>query len=226
MERIEEFCKAAAKGDLGTCRSCFAVDPGLIHSTYEEMQPIHWAAQQNQAQVVKYLIDNGADVNAVGGDRSWTPLYYSVSLAPNAAKVLIESGCDLDLEDSEGYSPLALAISEQTLPSEQVVKMLRDAGAPYGLTEAAAMGDLERVKDILTQDQDSIANVPSKQLVLNLLLGVGNYGTLEDREEILKLLFKHGLKVESEELLKQAESCEISNIGNFGTLLRQYAAGN
>ena len=39
--------------------------------------PLHWAAISNHVVVARFLIDAGADVNAVGSDLMATPLHWA-----------------------------------------------------------------------------------------------------------------------------------------------------
>jgi len=222
-ESSEDLCRAAASGDLTACESILAKSPTLVTKEFEGMQPIHWAAQENQAEVVEYLIGQGADVDALGGEEGRTPLHFAACEGVATTRVLVEHKADLNAIDLLGYTPLALTISEQQDESEEVVELLREAGAEYGLIEAAGMGDLERVREIFAEDPNVVAKAPSKELLMTLLLYVGNFGTISAREKILKLLFDHGLKLSPEEVQRHATSCETSNIGRFGELLRKYA---
>jgi len=223
MDDIEKLCKAAEQGDAATCVECLKRDPKLIHDFFGTMQPLHFAAQSNRPTLVEYLLDRGAEIDALGGEDSRTPLHFAADMSPETVRVLIDRGADLNHVDFQGFTPLAFAIAEQTLPGEEVVKMLRAAGAVYGLTEAAAMGDFERVQAIFAADSSALAKVPSKELMLSLLLHVGNYGTILERERILKFLFDQGLEYSKDYLLKTAKSWEVSNVGKLGKMLRQQA---
>jgi ankyrin repeat protein len=88
-----------------------------------------WAAAQGQAEMVKLLAANGADVNARGVVRQWerkviteprpkdmnkggfTPLLYAAREGcVECARHLIAAGADLDLEDPERITPLNMAL--------------------------------------------------------------------------------------------------------------------
>ncbi|EGF80197.1 hypothetical protein BATDEDRAFT_6768, partial [Batrachochytrium dendrobatidis JAM81] len=43
----------------------------------ENCTPLHWAAINNHLAVAKYLVDRGAQVDAIGGDLSATPLHWA-----------------------------------------------------------------------------------------------------------------------------------------------------
>ncbi|KIW56194.1 hypothetical protein PV05_04872 [Exophiala xenobiotica] len=76
----------------------------------EGITPLHWAAINNQYAVCKYLLEQGADVNAKGGESNATAVmwasqrchYYIVNL-------LLQNGADPLLTDGQGYNILHLA---------------------------------------------------------------------------------------------------------------------
>jgi ankyrin repeat protein len=88
-----------------------------------------WAAAQSQAEMVKFLASNGADLNARGVVRQWerkviteprpkdmnkggfTPLLYAAREGcVDCARHLIAAGADPDLEDPERITPLNMAL--------------------------------------------------------------------------------------------------------------------
>jgi ankyrin repeat protein len=88
-----------------------------------------WAAAQSQAEMVKYLASQGADLNARGVIRQWerkviteprpkdmnkggfTPLLYAAREGcVECARHLIAAGADPDLEDPERITPLNMAL--------------------------------------------------------------------------------------------------------------------
>ena len=70
---------------------------------------IFWAATWNtDADVMKYLIDNGADVNAKYQDGISTPLSKAVVFNSNVEihQMLIENGADVNVKSDQGRTPL------------------------------------------------------------------------------------------------------------------------
>jgi len=106
--------------------------------------------------VVKLLIELGADINAA------TNLHASFAgwgRALHIAPTLIESGANVNARDSEGVSPLALAVSEIKCPVSTLETLVRagavidsvDAIGMTPLLSASKSGHAEAVKFLLEQ---------------------------------------------------------------------------
>lgn len=72
--------RAAQTGDLSTLLAL--LPPGCDESLAREVDgqgitALHWAAINNQLQAAKILLERGAQVDAVGGDLSATPLHWA-----------------------------------------------------------------------------------------------------------------------------------------------------
>jgi len=71
--------------------------------------PLHWAAINAQLATCRYLIEQGADVDAVGGDLQATPLQWA---ARNGylyvIHLLISHNADPTFADTQGYNSLHL----------------------------------------------------------------------------------------------------------------------
>lgn len=64
--------------------------------TEEGWTPLHTAAYWGPADMIRLLVANGADVNAVGDYDGWTPLLMAVSADddPEVVKALLAAGAD------------------------------------------------------------------------------------------------------------------------------------
>lgn len=79
------------------------------------------------SEIVKMLIDAGADINACASLEQ-APLHLaSMQSDPELVRVLLDAGADLNLTTSEGASPLMLAASFGSDPD--VVRLLIERGA-------------------------------------------------------------------------------------------------
>jgi len=71
--------------------------------------PLHQAVERNSLDIVKILVENGADLE-VGNHNNYTPLHVAAQ-AKNIeiVKYLIEKGADLNAKNNENKTPLDLA---------------------------------------------------------------------------------------------------------------------
>ena len=93
--------------------------------------PLTTAAYKGQADVVKNLLDKGADVNERGGcGFGWpsvTPLICAAYGGHmEAVKELIDRGADVNKSDGEGWTPLVQAVDEG---HANIAKLLIEKGA-------------------------------------------------------------------------------------------------
>lgn len=78
----------------------------------ENVTLLHWAAINNQTQIVDYYLGKGADVNAIGGDLKSTPLQWAVRQGHlQMVVMLMKRGADLNILDGDdGCNALHLAV--------------------------------------------------------------------------------------------------------------------
>jgi len=73
----------------------------------DDITPLHWAAINNKAEACTYLIEQGAEVNAVGGTLQATPLHWAARNGlVHVMDLLIQHGANPRLLDVQGYSSL------------------------------------------------------------------------------------------------------------------------
>ncbi len=78
---------------------------------------LHFAAREDCIECAKYLVEAGADINALDPDDT-TPLVVALmNLHFNLATYLINAGADVNRWDIFGDSPLYVAIDMNTLPT-------------------------------------------------------------------------------------------------------------
>ena len=89
------------------------IESGKYKANYKDdegITPLHWAAINNQYAVCKYLLDQGADVNAKGGESSATAAMWAAQRCHfYIVNLMIQHGVDLLLADGQGYNILHLA---------------------------------------------------------------------------------------------------------------------
>jgi serine/threonine-protein phosphatase 6 regulatory ankyrin repeat subunit B len=89
--------------------------------------PLHFATEYGEDEIVKMLIDAGADVNVQSDWNGSTPLYWAAKYKRlGIVKILIDAKAYLDVQDVWGNTPLHMATVNGYI---EVVRMLVEAGA-------------------------------------------------------------------------------------------------
>ena len=97
------------------------------------LTPLHRAAAFGPVQMVRDLINAGANVNARDG-RSLTPLHLAVATeypSPQICEALLQAGADVNARDNTGETPLDWA---EKFAYPEIVQKLRRASAKHGDT--------------------------------------------------------------------------------------------
>ena len=102
---------AATSGDLAAVRAAAEKDPAVIKATeWSRATLLHDTVGQNHLDVATYLLDKGADVNAVISD-GITALHMAAQNGNIAmSKLLLDRGAKINAADSKGWTPLDRAV--------------------------------------------------------------------------------------------------------------------
>lgn len=212
---------AIMNDDVLSVKKLLDADVALVNAPGHGERPIHVAAANNRAQIVKELILRGADINATDDDGK-TPLLRASELAVDSVKELLENKADLNVVDKWGCSPLAMAYAGQTLEGEKIAQMLLQHGATFDLSAAAAAGDLQAARTTIDNDPESPKKVRSAERLLGLVVSTELYGTSEDRAQIATILLENGLNLDKESLERMAEFAEASGNQLIATAIRTH----
>ncbi len=157
---------------------------------------LHWAAHHGKLDVVKCLVELGADTETEEDDGR-TPLHlaaYSGHL--DVVKCLVELGADKDVTTDDGSTPLHIAAYSGHL---DVVKYLVDFGADkdvrtdYGKTPlhiAALNGHLDVVKYLVKHGADKEARDDDGRTPLHLAV-------IDGHLDVVECLVKYGADKET-----------------------------
>jgi Ankyrin repeats (3 copies) len=177
--------RAAGRGDVDTANRLLEADPSLIHDRNElQNEPLHEACWAKHLNMVRLLIERGADVNS-RGDFGETPLHYAVRDAGTESipivALLLEAGADVEAKDERlRQNALGFALREFNDDLDPAIQLLRERGSSLGLEGAMILGDVGRVRELLSESEEE----PQVELVRPVL------GLAKDcrRDEIAQLI--------------------------------------
>ena len=157
--------------DLRRVQELIEKQPGLVHAADKRgNQPIHWAALTRQINIIDYLLEHGADINA---------------MRPDGAKPI-----DLTFGDYYYRSWYRDLPPNGLRKHEVVIGYLMAKGAYCDISVAAKIGYYDRVKELLEKDPSLANKLPAH---------IGYYSSLPLRNaagaghiEVVKLLLQHG----------------------------------
>jgi uncharacterized protein len=128
-----------------------------------------WAAAENHAEVTRTLIDRGADINARSVQQEFARFRFNLATMVNTvlprggltalmlaarqgavgtARVLVDSGADLNLTDPDGTSALVIAILNGHY---DVGALLVEKGADLNIADVSGMAAVYAAVDLHTQ---------------------------------------------------------------------------
>lgn len=122
---------AAANADVATIRDWLADDRCMMNATMGDgSTALHHAARAGHANIVRMLLDAGADVLSVDAQLS-TPLHLVAAGGHGlCVKALLDAGSDPEANDATGASPLELAESGQHMGTARMMRTCPPPSAP------------------------------------------------------------------------------------------------
>jgi ankyrin repeat protein len=140
-----EIHRAAARGELDKIKLKLKQDANLINSLDSQSNtPLHLATRYVHTEVIKFLIANGANINArnEAGDTPLSSTIFfcfrqrkgvvDVNLVKGVVEILISSGADVNTTTRFGYTPMHHAAAWGT---KEVVELLISAGADINVKD-------------------------------------------------------------------------------------------
>jgi len=91
--------------------------------------PLHLAAESADGDIVKLLLNKGANVNAKDDESGFTALHHAARLGKkNVAELLIARGADINAKDKHGHTPLYTAVNHDYKFAEFLISKGADSG--------------------------------------------------------------------------------------------------
>ena len=161
MDLDTQVFKAIGTGDLDALSALAGDNPSIVTARNEFGSWLHWASGKRQLPIVKYLVENGADVNLVGGLTSAGPIADAVSGGNiEIVKFLLSHGAVLDVSSTD-RNALFWAISYDRV---DIAELLLEAGIDPHVIYRSVTGKL---KNALSYAQER-----GRKDIERLLLGV------------------------------------------------------
>ena len=135
------FAEYIAKDKTEICK--LFLDAGMISTAFNgEGVPMLCIAARNECfEKVKWLLENGADINAISKDRGYTAVMDAVWRKNyEITEYLIEAGADLGIISSDGQPILVLAVGNGDL---RIVDLLLKNGANADIKDSMGMSARE-----------------------------------------------------------------------------------
>ena len=106
MHASQKMLRAAAKGDIRTLEEELLVEHHVdsLESGGNGHSSLHAASEAGQEECVRWLIENGCDVNVVSTKHRHTPLHIAGSA--KVALALLEAGASTGAKDKMRQTPL------------------------------------------------------------------------------------------------------------------------
>ncbi len=161
IPRYGSIDEAIARGDLDDVRRHVGAFPERIQrGRNATLTPLHQAILRNKPEIANFLLEAGADPNALDGSGR-TPAHMAVERGSAIVlKILIQRGADLDRWDARGWTPLHHAAARDRV---ELATALLDGGADLArlselggtaLHEAAASGGETMIRLLLDRGVD------------------------------------------------------------------------
>jgi len=189
-----EFFRAVRDGDTATVRRMLYDNNRLLNIVSDDdMRPLFIAAENGNLEMVRFLIEAGADINIQDED-GWAPLSGATSRGHiEVVRLLIDAGAEVNIQEGRGDTSVNIAAKNGYI---QIVRLLIGAGADLNiehdggwppLTGAASNGHLQVVQLLINAG----ANInPEGDDHSPFFAAVSN-----NRVEIARLLLENGADI-------------------------------
>lgn len=173
------FLTACANGDLAECERLLGdnlVDIDV--TTGDGLTGLHEAAICGNAQLVEYLIEQGANINCCDNE-GWTPLHAAASLGQvKIVQILLDCGADATIVNCDNFLAYDLARNDQV--QALIGEHLQDIDIDYlrSQEERAIKKDIERW--IKTGHYEERSHPVTNATVLHVLAAKGHVDLMRE----------------------------------------------
>jgi ankyrin repeat protein/tetratricopeptide (TPR) repeat protein len=147
---------AADAAEIARLRALIVQSPDLLDAPTGDpaLAPIHRASANGQLAVVRFLLDQGADVNNARSPQNWTPLHHAAAKGHKAiVELLLARGANPDALARDDSTPLHQAVNRDY---REVVRVLLAGGAQVD-ARGWSGGNWRQIArgNVISQERDS-----------------------------------------------------------------------
>ncbi|MBR7064545.1 MAG: ankyrin repeat domain-containing protein [Treponema sp.] len=138
------FAFCVSKGMVEVCRKYITGGMSVNVRDWRGTPLLNIAVRKGMIDCAAFLINNGADVNAVSLDRGYTPLMDAVwSGSEDFVKLLLQNGAKTNIVNKDGQTMLILAVGARR---KNICKFLVEAGEDPDIKDGMGMSAYEYAK--------------------------------------------------------------------------------
>jgi len=130
--------------------------------------PLMFASAYNKPEMVKFLIDNGADINAKAYIQDLNALHIAslFNPKPDVINTLLDAGMDIEAKTENGYTPLLLAATDNR--NLEVVGRLAEVGGDKNAVDVNGSTAFKILERRLSGEGKVLVKIPSTQMKILL----------------------------------------------------------
>ncbi|KXH51554.1 hypothetical protein CNYM01_09715 [Colletotrichum nymphaeae SA-01] len=120
--------RAAETGNTGTAQILLDTGMGIDDGYEPDHTPLIAAVRKSQSRSIDFLLESGADINRGSLMERMKPIHWAITHEQESIiRLLIQRGCDLEVQDASGQTPLHIACQYEH--RFDTVALLLEAGA-------------------------------------------------------------------------------------------------
>lgn len=128
--QLKRLFSAVISGDQQRALECLSLGGDVNGEDDGGLRPLHYAVCAKNLEMIKFLLEHGADINLPSRSLHSPPLHYAVTVDGcgdlRIVKYLVKYGADVNLRDKEGKTALDLATGKNL---HEIAKYLKAHGA-------------------------------------------------------------------------------------------------
>ena len=202
----ERFFGSCRSGDLDVVRDLLAAEPSLAslvdaRSQFGGWTGLHYAAREGRLDVVRLLLEHGADPNAREAGDNTGPLHWAAAhRALEVVRGLLDAGADpqgagdLHELDAIGWATYFHPAGGRRGERPEVARLLAERGARHHVFSAMSLGDLDLLRTLAEQDPGTLDRRMSR---FENRLSALHFAIALKRHDMLELLIELGADLEA-----------------------------